>query len=169
MFKSILVNNYNKFDNSSNPYNTPYFSSMLKELEYSYDIDYFGYMNGDLLLHSSIVSTMKTVLTERRSLSNQNKIMLVGRRYNIKTTINDNYQSFSRSEYDSIIEKKTKFTDMFISVAIDLFIFSRGSLNYDDYIFSKLVIGRNKYDNYMIDYAIEKGISLVDISYGCKF
>ena len=112
---------------------------------------------------------MKTVLKEQQLLNNRNKVMLVGRRYNIKTTIEDNYQSYSRLEFDNIIEKKTNFTDMFISVAIDLFIFSRGSLNYDDYVLSKLVIGRNKYDNYMIDYAIERGITLVDISYGCRF
>ena len=138
---------------------------MLKELEDLYDGVFIGYMNGDLLLHSSIINTLNTVLEERKKINNH-KIMLVGRRYNIKAAIKDNYQSYSRLEFDNIIEKKTSFTDMFISVAIDLFIFSQGCINYADYPLSKLVIGRNKYDNYMIEYAIEKGISLIDISYG---
>lgn len=90
--------------------------------------------------------------------------MVMGRRYNIETTLMNDYTSLSRQQFDSIIERNTSFTDMFISVAQDYFIYNYGQINLHYYPLSKLVIGRNAYDNYMVDYCIKKDITLIDIS-----
>lgn len=88
----------------------------------------------------------------------------MGRRTNIGTTLQNDYTTFSRQQFDVLIERNSSFTDMFISVAQDIFIYNHGMINLQEYPLSKLVIGRNGYDNYMVDYCIKKDIKLIDVS-----
>lgn len=148
----------------SNPYGTPFFTSLLSSLERITKSVYVGYMNGDLLLHSSFIESLLAIHDKQLKGILPTKVMVMGRRYNIETTLMNDYTSLSRQQFDSIIERNTSFTDMFISVAQDYFIYNHGQINLYDYPLSKLVIGRNAYDNYMVDYCIKKDIPLIDIS-----
>lgn len=127
-----------------------------------------GYMNCDLLLHSSFVESLEKVYEEQKNGNLQNRVMVMGRRYNVETSTENDYTSFTAQQFDELIERNTAFTDMFISVAQDFFIYNHGALRLDDYPLSKLVIGRNGYDNYMVDYCFKNNISLIDISQSCS-
>lgn len=148
----------------SNSYGTPFFTSLLSSLERITKSVYVGYMNGDLLLHSSFLESLQTIHQEQVKGILPKAIMAMGRRTNIGTTLQNDYTSFSRQQFDSLIERNSSFTDMFISVAQDFFIYNHGKMNLHDYPLSKLVIGRNAYDNYMVDYCIKNDIKLIDIS-----
>lgn len=121
-------------------------------------------MNGDLLLHSSFLESLQTIHQEQVKGILPKAIMVMGRRTNIGTTLQNDYTTFSRQQFDSLIERNSSFTDMFISVAQDFFVYNHGKMKLHEYPLSKLVIGRNAYDNYMVDYCIKNDILLIDVS-----
>lgn len=119
-------------------------------------------MNCDLLLHSTFLSSIQHISTLQEEGTLIPHVMIMGRRYNFMTNLKQDYTSLKTDEFDSTIEQLTKYNDLFISVAQDFFIFNYGTLDYS--LIPDLVIGRNGYDNYMVDFCFSNNIPLIDIS-----
>lgn len=151
----------------TNPFGTPFFTSLLADLERITQSVFVGYMNGDLLLHTSFVESLQFIQQTQKNGVLPKKVMVMGRRTNVNASLEDDFTSFNRFELDRLIEDRTAFTDMFISCAVDIYVYNYGQLRLDDSPLSEMVIGRNKYDNYMVDYCMKNNITLIDISQSC--
>ena len=46
---------------SCNPYGTPLFKGMMERIENKYDGYFYGYCNGDLLFHSSLLQALHVI------------------------------------------------------------------------------------------------------------
>lgn len=118
-------------------------------------------MNGDLLLHSSFLDSVdfmyRTVVREHPSAP----LMLMGRRYNHNMDLHADLAQCNDT-LDAFIERYTRFSDQFISVAQDFFVFTPSTLRFSDLL--DVVIGRNGYDNYLVDFCVKHDIPLVDMS-----
>lgn len=74
----------------------------------------------------------------------------------------DDLTNRSTEAISAFIEENTLFSDQFITVAQDFFIFTPSTLRLQDLL--DVVIGRNGYDNYLVDFCIKHHIPLVDLS-----
>lgn len=146
----------------SNRYATPFFSTIVQTLKLEYNSVFIGYMNGDLLLHSSFIESLAYLFDTVVSVKPKSPLMIMGRRYNRNMMMKDNLTSLSNESLNTFIEENTLFGDQFISVAQDFFIFTPSTLRLQDLL--DVVIGRNGYDNYLVDFCIKRNIPLVDIS-----
>ena len=50
-----------------NPFGTPYFNGMMMRLEQTYKASFYGYCNGDLLFHSSLLGVLRMVRDKIRA------------------------------------------------------------------------------------------------------
>lgn len=146
----------------SNEFGTPYFSSLLSSLESLSRSTFVGYVNCDLLFHSSFFESLHTIDSLQSQGKLEKKGMMMGRRYNLNTNIRNNWTSFHRDQFDQLLVRETEYSDLFISVAQDYFIYNRGSIDLS--LLPDLVIGRNGYDNYMVDFCMKNQIALIDLS-----
>lgn len=155
MFHSLLTAR-------SNRYATPFFSSIIQTLKLEFNSAFIGYMNGDLLLHSSFIDSVgfmyRTVVREHPNAP----LMLMGRRYNHNMDLRASLALYNDT-LDAFIEQYTQFSDQFISVAQDYFVFTPSTLRFSDLL--DVVIGRNGYDNYLVDFCVKHDIPLVDMSH----
>ena len=147
---------------SSNEFGTPFFTSLLSSLESITKSVFIGYMNCDLLFHSSLVDSLNNIISLQHSGQFNSSIMLMGRRYNKITTLHHNYTDFSSSQFDQLIMNEVFHSDQFITVAQDYFIMPPATLDYSD--IPDLVIGRNGYDNFLVNYCMTHSITLIDMS-----
>lgn len=146
----------------SNRYSTPFFSSIVQTLKLEYNSVFIGYMNGDLLLHSSLIESLSFLFDTVVSGKPKTPLMLMGRRYNRNMAMKDDLTNRSTEAISAFIEENTLFSDQFITVAQDFFIFTPSTLRLQDLL--DVVIGRNGYDNYLVDFCIKHHIPLVDLS-----
>lgn len=165
LLKQLLVFYLNSFKSSSNEFGTPFFTSLLSSLESLSNSYFVGYMNGDLLMHSSFFESLQHIASLQRTNQLSSKVMVMGRRYNFLIQKNQDFSSFNTTQFDSTLLHLTEFSDLFISVAQDFFVFNRGSIDFS--LIPDLVIGRNGYDNFMVDFCFAHAIPLIDISQSC--
>lgn len=116
---------------------------MTDYLQETYSSQFYGYINGDILIHSSIVDILQTVRLHPPS----KRILIVGRRYNTYITAGIREQFTSQQVVDSFIQNSIRHNEQFIPVAQDYFIFTEGTLTAENVL--PVVIGRNLYDNYL--------------------
>lgn len=90
----------------------------------------------------------------------------MGRRYNRDTSLKDSLEGMNSTDIDNLIEKEIRFTDLFITVAQDYFLFTAGTFPFSSLL--EMVIGRNGYDNYLVDYCLKHNITLVDASHSSR-
>ena len=123
---------------------------------------FVGFMNGDLLLHSSLFDSLNYLSSLQVEGKLASHVMVMGRRYNHNIQSKHDFSNYNSLQFDSVIVQITQFSDLFISVAQDFFIFNRGTIDYNQ--LPDVVIGRNGYDNYMVHFCFAHSIPLVDIS-----
>ncbi|KAK8805810.1 hypothetical protein WA158_002466 [Blastocystis sp. Blastoise] len=149
----------------SNRYNVPYFHSMMKYLETHYDSDFYGYVNGDILQESVLFDILQQTLVNIEQHKLHKRVLLIGRRYNIKITSIDLSSSLTDLDaYDEYLRLITRDVNPHSPNCMDYFIFTRHTFNYNE--MSKIVIGRNYVDSYIFKYAVSKPdvISVIDIT-----
>ena len=117
---------------------------MTDYLQEMYSSAYYGYVNGDILMHSSIA----TILSFLSKQAPSDHHLVVGRRYNTYVTSGVKAQLTSQTAVDRFIEEAIEYNEQFIPVAQDYFIFSPGTLTKQNVL--PVVIGRNRYDNYLL-------------------
>ncbi|KAK8814347.1 hypothetical protein WA158_008209 [Blastocystis sp. Blastoise] len=146
---------------TSNQYGTPYFFPMLEYIESNYKSHFYGFLNGDILLHSSIIDILRKVWNEREGGKLKNKLMITGRRNNMYISLSINIGTNSE-EMDMFIKNNVFKNEQFLPVSQDYFIITKGTFDYKNMF--PVVIGRNDYDNYLVDYCYHhpRYISLID-------
>ena len=146
---------------------------MMMRLEQTYKASFYGYCNGDLLFHSSLLGALRVVRDKIRanelrthvgsSKLSHSQTFLVGRRTNIfqpfpVMSLND------RATNDALIERDGAKGELFQSDAEDYFLFTKGTLPWDQLV--NTVIGRPGYDNYLVTkmFKMNKEVSFLDIT-----
>ena len=61
-----------------NPFGTPFFKSMMERLEYGVDAEFYGYCNGDLLFHSSLLQVLRVILQKIHKDELKPQVCLLG-------------------------------------------------------------------------------------------
>ena len=132
---------------------------MTDYLQEMYSSAYYGYVNGDILMHSSIATVLEYLSKQAPSEHH----LVVGRRYNTYVSSGFKKQLTSRTAVDKFIKHTIRFNEQFIPVAQDFFIFSPGTLTNQNVL--PVVIGRNRYDNYLLTVCKQDpSCSLIDAS-----
>lgn len=128
-------------------------------LQENYYSTFYGYVNGDILVHSSLFDILTMV--SKKPISSH--LLIVGRRYNTYVSKGFTETLLSRQVIDQFILDNILFNEQFIPVAQDYFIFSRSTFNRTNVL--PVVIGRNRYDNYLCTLCKENpACALVDAS-----
>lgn len=137
---------------SSNSYernncNTPFFKSMIQILQSTYTCEFYGYVNGDILLSSTIIDVLSNIsLFIRKGLLHQ-RVLITGRRVNGEIPrLSSISSSFSKN--DITIELMKKRGTLFREDALDYFVFTSSTYNLSSLL--DVVIGRPLYDNYLL-------------------
>lgn len=71
------------FITRSNKYGTPFFKSMIHQIQNTYDCTFYGYVNGDIIFHSNLTNVLfflKTLIDKHQL---KDRILITGRRTNI--------------------------------------------------------------------------------------
>ena len=127
-----------------NPSGLPFFSSMTEYLQNHYISRFYGYANGDIIFHS----TLRDVLQRIDNAIPSPHLLVVGRRYNVYFK-SGSLSSFSTSHsVDGYIKSNIRFSEQFIPVAQDYFLFTENTFTRNNLL--PIVIGRNRYDNYLL-------------------
>lgn len=130
---------------------------MVDQLQISYDSRFYGYINGDILVHSSLDDILKMLSSQHVS----SHLLVVGRRYN--TYVDPSFSEFltTREMNDRFILDNTRLNEQFIPVAQDYFIFTKHTFTKQNVL--PVVIGRNRYDNYLMTVCkLDSSCSLID-------
>lgn len=68
---------------SSNEYGTPFFKSLVNRIQATYDCDFYGYVNGDILFHSNLTRVLSVIKSYMSQNILKRRVLLTGRRTNI--------------------------------------------------------------------------------------
>lgn len=138
---------------------------MTDYLQDHYQSTFYGYVNGDILIHSTLYNSL---LQLSKQFHSSQHILVVGRRYNYPV-LSGFLESLSSQElFDQFITDSTLLNEQFIPVAQDFFIFSKNTLTKKNV--APVVIGRNRYDNYLLTVCkLDPSCSLVDVSHAGSF
>ena len=127
-----------------NPNGLPYFSSMTEYLQDHYVSRFYGYVNGDIIFHS----TLRDVLLRINHAIPSPHLLVVGRRYNAYFKSGTLSSLSSASAVDRYIKSQIRFSEQFIPVAQDYFLFTENTFTRHNLL--PVVVGRNRYDNYLL-------------------
>ena len=122
----------------------PFLTSMTDWIQAHYRSHLYGYVNGDIIFHSSI----QDILPHLFPLTSP--ILVMGRRYNTAVSSSLLTHFVSQHSIDRFIESSVRFTEQFIPVAQDFFFFSPSLLNPREVL--PVVVGRNRLDNYLLTF-----------------
>ena len=87
--------------------NTPFFKSMIQILQSTYTCEFYGYVNGDILLSSTIIDVLSNIsLFIRKGLLHQ-RVLITGRRVNGEIPrLSSISSSFSKNDITIELMKK---------------------------------------------------------------
>lgn len=129
-----------------------------------YASQYYGFINADILVHSSISDLLPYITSKIHSPH----VLIVGRRYNSYVTEQDLTVLRTKKDMDRFIQSETYLNEQFIPVAQDFFFFTENTISGKTIL--PVVIGRNRYDNYLLNVCKEDSMcTLVDVSESCKW
>lgn len=131
------------------------------------DCDFYGYVNGDILLDNRIEELLDVVHNAQLNHQIQSKVLLVGRRTNLFSTHFSKIQPMNSKDYLDYIQSAYKRLEQFMGLAMDYFIFTDDTFG-DDFL-SNIVVGRDMIDSYIFHYCYSKqDVSVVDCSKSCS-
>lgn len=151
---------------STNEYETPFIFGFYDYAFTKYNSTFYCYMNADLLFTSDLYRNMM----ELKKLMDENvlnkRVLGVGRRMNQNITINDSIFILHPDKADEEIIELNKTASLFYVSALDYFLITRETYDWND--IPSFVIGRVRYDNYLLEYAIKSGvIDTLDLTETC--
>ncbi len=85
---------------------------MMQEIESRYDAVFYGFVNGDILFHPSLLSVLREVEQQIRNHSLYNEVFLVGRRINYPLDY-DALLPFAASDQVPFILERARRGEMF--------------------------------------------------------
>ena len=129
----------------------PILRHMFLEVQQLFDTPFYGYANADILFDRRLTDTIHGLIRLKKNLTN---LLVVGRRRNWQVKWQQNVTGLEE------IGKNAKFAPLFLPSALDYFISTR-----DGYPWSNIpdfVVGRVKYDIWIMVTALKWGIPMVD-------
>ena len=127
-----------------NSSNLPFFTSMTEYLQNHYLSHFYGYVNGDILFHTSLHAVLRHVADSFPEQS----LLIVGRRYNHYFNEDDLSLFTSQLSIDDYIASAVRYSEQFSPVAQAYFLFTENTLTKQNVL--PVVVGRNRYDNYLL-------------------
>ena len=76
----------------SNEYGTPYLKSMYEYAFSHFESDFYGYVNADILLDSTVIASLQQIQREIDAGRIENRVYAVGQRTNVQQEIEDKYE-----------------------------------------------------------------------------
>ncbi|XP_029644780.1 uncharacterized protein LOC115218909 isoform X2 [Octopus sinensis] len=129
----------------------PVLKAMILEVLASFtDHDFYGYANADILFDESLINTLKSI---KKKLPQNRPILIVGQRTNVKFT----NSTYIVNSYN--IRKIAESGILMRGIAIDYFITNR---HFPWNQIFDFVIGRSRYDNWLIAFANSQNMTLID-------
>lgn len=149
----------------TNPYSMPYIKSVFQTLENmesdNITCDYYGYVNGDILLSPSIERVLSFIRRHQLRGNIKNHVLIVGRRLNKEVFDRSVFRNVY--EYNKFINTVYLNEPLYSSLALDYFIYNRGT--YDLNTIPPIVIGRGEIDAWQFNYCYERpDIDIIDAS-----
>lgn len=89
---------------------------MMQFIETHYNSKFYGFLNGDILIHSSIIPILDTVWESIESGQLKSKVMITGRRHNMYIQLATNIGN-TNDEIDSFIEQNIFKNEQFLPVS----------------------------------------------------
>ncbi|ELT91762.1 hypothetical protein CAPTEDRAFT_191652 [Capitella teleta] len=137
----------------TNPYNLPFVKDMFLDASALSQSEFVGYSNGDILFTANLRATLVAILHS----VDPREVFIIGRRKNVLLRqrtlhLEDHVQMVADVEAED-----------YLDVAIDYFIFHQEtSFPFGD--LPDLVVGRSRYDNFLVSKASASGMMVVDAS-----
>ena len=134
------------------PFQTPLLKHMVIDTMDTFDTPFYMFVNSDNLYDSSLATTITTILNAIQSGVMSQKLLMIGHRSNVE--ISEKIQTETEvKDLKEISEANKPF-------AKDYSIFTRES--YDWEAFPDLLVGRQFFDSYLVDYAFHNEIQIID-------
>ena len=76
----------------SNEFGTPYLKAMYQFAMDHFESDFYGYVNADILLDSTIISSLQQIQKEIEAGTIENRVYAVGQRTNVQQEPEDKYE-----------------------------------------------------------------------------
>ncbi|XP_014787946.1 uncharacterized protein LOC106881932 [Octopus bimaculoides] len=131
----------------------PVLKSMIVDVLASFtNYDFYGYANGDILFDESLINTLKSI---KEKIPQNKPILIVGQRINVNFT-NRNHVAIS----DILQIAQSGY--LMKGVAVDYFITNQ---HFPWHKILDLVVGRIKYDNWLIYFANSQNITIIDTTH----
>lgn len=135
-----------------NEFGTPLLNLVFQQGQKNASFARVAYINADIILLDNITEIINFILQK-----NFSDFLLVGHRWNLKLTKEIKYTSQNNQILKNLLIKKGVLAP---SDAIDYFIFPKG-------LYKKILpfaLGRFRWDNWLIYYAVKKNIPVIDIT-----
>ena len=148
-----------------NPYGMPLMKSVFSILEgFTNDgitCDYFGYVNGDILLSPNIDRVLRLIHRHQLHGNIKKHVLIVGRRLNKEVFDRSVFRNVY--EYNKFINTVYLNEPLYSSLALDYFIYNRGTYNLET--MPPIVIGRGEIDAWQFNYCYENpDVDIIDTS-----
>lgn len=137
-----------------NPHGLPFVRDMFEDARDRSRAEFYGYSNGDILFSDGLLKTLRALDSIR--LSND-RMLIIG--------IRKNFHSHNRTVFTIEEVKRIAATEGedYLDVAIDFFIFHKNAA-FPYHLVPDLVVGRSRYDNFLVSLAVSDGMTVVDAS-----
>lgn len=133
----------------------PILPDMFLEAQRKFRSTYYGYANGDLLFTDGLMKTLEKIFCK---FQNDKKILIVGRR----TNVNSSLLSGINSQFgDEVEDYAIKYGERFQPDALDYFI-TNTLFPWENFL--PLAVGRRGYDNWVLAYARLNNFTVIDAS-----
>ena len=141
-----------------NPYGLPYIGSMYHTAASLFDSAFYGYINADILLSTSIMEVLSFIKSQRSVTFPDTLIEICSNAYNVLTP--KLFDVIQPSDYDVITDSLLqKNKGQRGKSSVDMFILSS---QFQRFPFEPMVIARSRIDTYMMYYALQNKGMLFD-------
>ena len=133
-------------DHQTNPYGMPIISSIYKKLEgleaINITCEYYGYVNGDILLSSNIDRVLKLIQKQQQRGNLKKHVFVTGRRLNKEVFDRSVFRNVY--DYNRFINEVYYNEPLYSAPALDYFIINKGTFDLE--AMPDIVIGRGEID-----------------------
>ena len=142
-----------------NAYHKPVFSSIMQYAEQTWNTQYYGYVNGDILLSPMLFDVLLTLKSNEYFTPLQRPYMLAGRVSEVQTYSLDMGSIARYSESFEALYRKGKRRNSF---SADYFIYSGKLMSHPGMIYEDVVLGRYYIDNWVMGMVLLHDGILID-------
>ncbi|KNB42884.1 hypothetical protein JH06_3334 [Blastocystis sp. subtype 4] len=147
----------------SNEFGTPYLKAMYQFAMDHFESDFYGYVNADILLDSTIISSLQQIQKEIEAGTIENRVYAVGQRTNVQQEPEDKYEKGGSESAEAFVLRMLLKGHRYWDSAVDYHIVTKTT--FDWMSIPDFIIGRSGYDLYFVQEGyLDKSISLIDMT-----